>query len=174
MNNFQRLVAELERFTIADSSVGLEICRPLRLDGIWEVSLSAADGYTVLAQWKQHRGFGLVAGLEFEPFGGVHEIYATWEVTTDRMISLWNAREATNPDVPVPIADLRKQRGQLQKEVAAQMGITKGGLSQIEASVDEGKVQIDTLSKLVAAMGGRLVISAAFPDGTERKVAVGR
>ena len=174
MNNFQRLVAELEKFATADSSVELEISRPLRPDGIWEVSLSAANGYAVVAQWKQHRGFGLVAGLEFEPFGGVHEIYATWEVTADRMISLWKARAATNPNLPVPIADLRKQRGQLQKEVAAQMGITKGGLSQIEVSVDEGKVQIDTLSKLVAAMGGRLVLSATFPDGTERKLAVGQ
>ena len=174
MNNFQRLVAELEKFALADSSVELEVYRPLRPDGIWEASLGAANGYAVVAQWKQHRGFGLVAGLEFEPFGGVHEIYATWEVTVDRMISMWTAREITNPNLPVPIADLRKQRGQLQKEVAAQMGITKGGLSQIEASVDEGKVQVDTLRKLVAAMGGRLVISAAFPDGTERKVAVGR
>ena len=174
MNNFQRLVAELEKFSIADSGVELEICRPLRPDGIWEASLNAANGYAVVAQWKQHRGFGLVAGLEFEPFGGVHEIYATWEVTADRMIALWNAREATKPDLPVPIADLRKQRGQLQKDVAAQLGITKGGLAQIEASANEGKVQVDTLSKLVAAMGGRLVISAAFPDGTERKVSVGR
>jgi hypothetical protein len=154
--------------------VELEICRPLRSDGFWEASLSAADGYSVVAVWKQYRGFGLVAGLEFEPFGGMHEVYDTWEIAADRMISLWNAREATNPDLPVPIADLRKQRGQLQKDIAAQLCITKGGLSQIEASVDEGKVQVDTLGKLLAAMGGRLVISATFPDGTERKLSVGR
>ena len=54
------------------------------------------------------------------------------------------------------------------------MGITPGGLAQIEAGADQGKVRIDTLAKLVAAMGGRLVVSAAFSDGTERKVAVGR
>lgn len=174
MNNFQRLVAELEKFAAANSGMELEISPPLHPDGIWEVSLDAANGYAVVAQWKQHRGFGLVAGLEFEPFGGVHEIYATWEGTADRMISLWNAREATNDSLPVPIAELRKLRGLLQKDVAAQMGITKGGLSQIEASVDEGKVQVDTLSKLLSAMGGRLIVTATFPDGTERKLAVGR
>ncbi len=173
MNNFQRLVGELERFATADAGVELEISAPLRADGIWEASLTATNGYAVVAQWQRHRGFGLIAAQEFEAFGGVHEIFATCEVAADRMISLWKARAATNPDLPVPIADLRRQRGQLQKDIAAQLSITKGGLSQIETSVDEGKVQVDTLSKLVAAMGGRLVISAAFPDGTERKVAVG-
>lgn len=173
MNNFDRLVAELERLAVRDSDATLETCAPLRPDGIWEVSIEASDGYTVVAEWKNHRGFGLVAAREFEPFGGVHEIYLSWQATATRMLALWRARELTNPDGPMPISELRKLRGQLQKDVAAQMGITKGGLAQIEASASEGKVQVDTLGRLVKAMGGRLVISAEFPDGTERKVAVG-
>ena len=173
MNNFDRLVAELERLAAENADATLEICAPLRPDGIWEASLTAANGYAVVADWKQHRGFGVVAALEFEPFGGVDEIYATWEATAARMLALWKARGLTCSNAPVPIAELRKLRGHLQKDVAAQMGITKGGLAQIEASASEGKVQVDTLGRLVKAMGGRLVISAEFPDGTERKVAVG-
>ena len=151
----------------------LEINAPFHADGVWEASLNAPDGYAVVVEWRQHRGFGLVAGREFELFGGVHEIYGSWRFTADRMIELWDARAETSADLAVPVAELRKLRGQLQKDVAEQMGITKGGLAQIEASALEGKVQVDTLGRLIAALGGRLVISAAFPDGTERKVAVG-
>lgn len=173
MNNFERLVAELEQLAAEDREAELEINAPARPEGIWSVMLSASDGYSVEAEWKQHRGFGLTAGYEFEPFGGVDEIYATWQATAERMAALWQDRASTNSNGPMPISELRKLRGQLQKDVAAQMGITKGGLAQIEASASEGKVQVDTLGRLVKAMGGRLVISAEFPDGTERKVAVG-
>ena len=174
MNNFERLSAELEHRFSSVAGAALEIAKPLRPDGVWAATLHGADGYTVEVEWKLHRGFWLVAGRDLEPFEGAHENYTTWEVTADRMLALWNAREATTANRPVPIADLRKLRGHLQKDVAAQMGITKGGLSQIEASVDEGKVQVDTLSKLLSAMGGRLIVTATFPDGTERKLAVGR
>jgi DNA-binding XRE family transcriptional regulator len=174
MNNFERLVIELESVVAETGGVELEIGKPLRPDGVWVATLHGADGFTVEAEWKLHRGFWLIAGYDLEPYDGAHECYATWEIASDRMIALWSAREATTRNLPVPVAELRKLRGQLQKDVAAQMGITKGGLAQIEASANEGKVQVDTLSKLVQAMGGRLVISAAFPDGTERKVAIGR
>ncbi len=174
MNNFEHLAAELERWSAGQSGVELEIGKPVLPNGIWVATLHAPNGFAVEAEWSRHRGFGLIAGSNLGFNEAAHESYGSWQAAADRMLALWNAREATSRNLPVPIAELRKQRGQLQKEVAAQMGITKGGLSQIEASVDEGKVQIDTLSKLVAAMGGRLVISAAFPDGTERKVATGR
>jgi Helix-turn-helix len=174
LNNFERLVAELERLVAKDPEAELEISSPLRPEGIWEVSINAIDGYAAVAEWKPHRGFGLYAGLDFEPFSGVDEIHDTWQVAAARMIELWKARGSTSVDLPVAFPELRKLRGHLQKDVAAVLGITKGGLAQIEASANEGKVQVDTLQKLVAAMGGRLVISAQFPDGTERKMAIGR
>ena len=174
MNDFERLVAELERHTANEGGAELEVSTPAHPDGVWMATLHAADGYTAEAEWKRHRGFGLVAGYEFEPFGGVDEICPTWQAAAARMTALWKARDATSPNRPLPVAELRKLRGHLQKDVAEQMGITKGGLAQIEASANEGKVQVETLDKLIAAMGGRLVISATFPDGTERKVAVGR
>jgi Helix-turn-helix len=174
MNACEYLVAKLESWASGQTGLELEVSKPLHSTGHWHVTLHGEDGYTAEAEWRQHRGFGLVAGFDFEPFSGVDEIYATWQQACDRLIVLWTTRGETSASRPVPVADLRKLRGQLQKDVAAQMGMTKGGLAQIEASANEGKVQVDTLSKLVKAMGGRLVISAAFPDGTERKVAVGR
>ena len=172
MNACESLIARLESWASGQAGLALEVSKPLHSTGHWHVTLQGADGYTAEAEWRQHRGFGLVAGFEFEPFSGVDEIYTTWQQAYDRLVVLWATREETSANRPVPVAELRKLRGRLQKDIAAQMGITKGGLSQIEASVDQGKVQVDTLSKLLAALGGRLVLSATFPDGTERKLAV--
>ncbi len=174
MNACESLIAELESWASSQTGLEIEVSKPLHATGNWYVTLQGTDDYIAEAEWRQHRGFGLVAGYDFAPFAGVDEIYTTWQQAYDRLVALWTTRTETSTNSALPVAELRKLRGQLQKDVAAQMGITKGGLSQIEASVDEGKVQVDTLSKLVTAMGGRLVISAAFPDGTERKVAVGR
>lgn len=173
MNQFEYLADELERLTAGLAGAELEISKPAAPDGVWMATFHAPDGYWVEAEWKQHRGFGVSAGYDASWNEPAHESYGSWEVAAQRMSALWSAREVTDRNLPVPVAELRKLRGHLQKDVAAQMGITKGGLAQIEASANEGKVQVDTLGKLVAAMGGRLVISATFPDGTERKVAVG-
>lgn len=174
MNGFEHLVENLKRRLATEADLELETSAPVRSDGVWYVTLHAKDGYSAEATWSRHRGFSVDAGYEFGAFEAPHESYGTWEDAADRMMALWNARESTSSTAPVPIAELRKLRGHLQKDVAAQMGITKGGLAQIEASANEGKVQVETLARLLAAMGGKLVISATFPDGTERKVAVGR
>jgi DNA-binding XRE family transcriptional regulator len=174
MNNFDRLVAELKRDLAAEADVKFEISEPARADGLWFFTLQAPDGYWAEVEWSRHRGFGVNAGFDPGFFEPRHESYGSWDFTASRVKTLWSARESTSANRPVPVAELRKLRGQLQKDVAEHMGITKGGLSQIEASVDQGKVQVDTLSKLLAALGGRLVLSATFPDGTERKPAVGR
>ena len=173
MNQFEQLAGELERLAGGDADMELEISKPARPDGVWMATLHAANGYWTEVEWKLHRGFGVSAGYEADWGEPPHESYGSWEYTAQRMIELWKARAETSRNLPVAISELRKLRGQLQKDVAAQMGITKGGLAQIEASASEGKVQVDTLGRLVKAMGGRLVISAEFPDGTERKVAVG-
>ncbi|MCA1749122.1 MAG: helix-turn-helix domain-containing protein [Parasphingopyxis sp.] len=174
MNGFERLAAELERFSAGEKDAELEISTPARPDGIWLATLHGPGGYAVEAEWSRHRGFGLIAGEDLGFSAAAHENHSSWESAFARMIALWNARAATSADYPVPIADLRKLRGQLQKDVASHMGITKGGLAQIESSTDKGKVQLETLDKLIVAMGGRLIISATFPDGTERKVSFRR
>ena len=174
MNGFDYLVADLKRGLADGADVALEISAPAQPEGVWYATLNAADGYSAEATWSRHRGFSVDAGYDFEAFAAPDESYATWQDTANRMMALWSTRGSTSRELPVPIAELRKLRGQLQKDIAAQLCITKGGLSQIEASIDEGKVQVDTLSKLLAAMGGKLILSASFPDGTERKLAVGR
>jgi DNA-binding XRE family transcriptional regulator len=174
MNKFEHFLANIRDRLSGQSDLELEVSEPLRPEGFWVVTLHAPDGYAAEIEWNRHRGFGLIAGRDMVFGEGVHETCATPETAADRIMALWRAKAATNPNLPVSISELRKLRGHLQKDLASELGITKGGLAQIEASADQGKVQVDTLRKLVASLGGRLVISAAFPDGTERKVAIGR
>jgi DNA-binding XRE family transcriptional regulator len=59
------------------------------------------------------------------------------------------------------LADLRKRRGLTQRQVAQQMGVTVGRVSQIESGELAG---IDVLDRYVAALGGLLEIVANFGD----------
>ncbi|MGI8800401.1 MAG: helix-turn-helix domain-containing protein [Pseudonocardia sp.] len=59
------------------------------------------------------------------------------------------------------LADMRKRRGLTQRQVAHQMGVTVGRVSQIESGELAG---IDVLDRYVAALGGLLEIVANFGD----------
>ncbi|MGH4012640.1 MAG: helix-turn-helix domain-containing protein [Pseudonocardiaceae bacterium] len=59
------------------------------------------------------------------------------------------------------LADMRKRRGLTQRQVAQQMGVTVGRVSQIENGELAG---IDVLDRYVAALGGLLEIVANFGD----------
>ena len=58
-----------------------------------------------------------------------------------------------------PLVDLRKQRHLTQRDIATQMGLSVGRISQIEAGDVSG---IDVLDRYVNALGGRLQLSADF------------
>lgn len=173
MNKFEHFLADIRHRLAGSADFELEVSSPVRPDGFWVATLHAPDGYAAEVEWNRHRGFGIIAGRDLGFGEGVHETFATPEAAVGRIVTLWNTKTDTNSNLPVSIAELRKLRGHLQKDLATELGITKGGLAQIEASADQGKVQVDTLQRLVASLGGRLIISAAFPDGTERKVAIG-
>lgn len=59
------------------------------------------------------------------------------------------------------LADMRKRRGLTQRQVAQQMGVTVGRVSQIENGELAG---IDVLDRYVAALGGLLELVANFGD----------
>lgn len=60
------------------------------------------------------------------------------------------------------LAELRKQRGLTQQQVADRMGVTKGRVSQIE----QGKVSgHEVLARFAVALGGRLHQAIYFDDG---------
>ncbi len=63
------------------------------------------------------------------------------------------------------LAELREARGKTQAELAKLLAIRQPSLSKLERQSD---MQISTLQRIVAALGGELEIGARFPHGMVR------
>lgn len=63
------------------------------------------------------------------------------------------------------LAEIRKQMGLTQKELAAALNIKQPTLSKIESHED---MQIGTLSRIIEALGGELELIAHLPRGDVR------
>jgi transcriptional regulator with XRE-family HTH domain len=60
------------------------------------------------------------------------------------------------------ISEVRKLAGKSQRQVAHELGIKQPSLSKLEKQSD---MQISTLQRIVAALGGELEVVAKFPKG---------
>lgn len=60
------------------------------------------------------------------------------------------------------IQEVRRLRGLSQKELAAALHIKQPSLSKLEGQSD---MQVSTLQRIVEALGGRLIVTAEFPEG---------
>jgi transcriptional regulator with XRE-family HTH domain len=60
------------------------------------------------------------------------------------------------------LSELRKLAGKSQAELARQLGMKQPSLSKLEHQDD---MQISTLKKIVEALGGKITITAQFPQG---------
>ena len=59
------------------------------------------------------------------------------------------------------LAELRNSRNVTQIQLAAQLGITQGNVSRLEA---RSEIYLSTLRSYIEALGGRLEITAVFGD----------
>jgi predicted XRE-type DNA-binding protein len=76
------------------------------------------------------------------------------------------AKELARQDLAdMLLSEVRKRRGMSQKELADVLNIRQPSLSKLEAQDD---MQVSTLRRIVKALGGRLVITAQFPEGSAR------
>ena len=60
------------------------------------------------------------------------------------------------------LSEVRKRAGKSQRELAAALGIKQPSLSKLENQSD---MQISTLSRIIAALGGKLEVIARFSNG---------
>lgn len=63
------------------------------------------------------------------------------------------------------LAEIRKQAGLTQEELARSLGIKQPSLSKLEAQPD---MQISTLIRIIQALGGELELVAHMPGGDIR------
>jgi len=63
------------------------------------------------------------------------------------------------------LAEIRKNMGLTQEDLAAQLGIKQPTLSKLES---QGDMQVSTLQRLIRALGGELELIAHLPGGDIR------
>ena len=76
-----------------------------------------------------------------------------------------NAAEVERMIREMPLDELRAARQLTQEHLAALLGVKQASISKMERRTD---MYIQTLAKVVQAMGGQLEIRAVFPDGVVR------
>ncbi len=64
-------------------------------------------------------------------------------------------------DAVITLYRLREVRGMTQTDVARELEVTQGNVSRVERASD---LYLSTLSRYVEALGGRLELTAVFPD----------
>ncbi|WP_243770349.1 helix-turn-helix domain-containing protein [Amycolatopsis acidicola] len=64
------------------------------------------------------------------------------------------------------LGELRERAGLSQTEVAKRMGVKQPRVSAIEKG-DPAQMEVETLKRYVAALGGRLRVAAGFGDHDE-------
>jgi DNA-binding XRE family transcriptional regulator len=120
--------------------------------------------HVVSVEWRPGRGFGVSAGDD--GFGeGPDEVYADAESASRRVRELLKTGENTRPPDDVLLARLRDVRRKTQQQLAEELGISQATVSKIERQSD---MYLSTLRSYIDALGGRLEISAIFPEGTVR------
>lgn len=90
---------------------------------------------------------------------------SNWKTIRDKRVGddparVERARQAMLAELS--LGDLRKRRHASQSEVAERLSVSQANVSQLE----RGDIKLSTLSGYIAALGGRLVLQAAFPDET--------
>lgn len=65
----------------------------------------------------------------------------------------------------MPLQELRQARSLSQQELAEVLGLNQATISKLERRTD---MYLSSLRRFIEALGGKLEISATFPEGTVR------
>lgn len=139
--------------------------------GIVQIDV-AAKGRSFAIEYRPEIGFGLTS-LD-QPGGdslfnsGSDELYLDEAALLSRLADLIRKRSHTVPQRPLLLQEVRAALGVSQSELADRLQIRQPSLSKIERS---GRLQIDTLQRYIAALGGKLKLVADV-DGQHYEVRV--
>ena len=92
---------------------------------------------------------------------------ALWRAWVEHRRDLKGALRGAQEPNPATLAELRRQRGLTQVELAARLQISQSDLSKLERRRD---LRLSTLRGLASALGARLRAVMRFPDGREVEV----
>ena len=160
MNPIEAIRAKLQK---ALPNAKLRLTAPASKRGVWTLDATNED-HNITITW-QVDGHYKLSKLETEPVygeGADEELSVPAEVVA-RSLRLLTSNEQSAPPLPAMLARLRERNGWTQSQLASAVGVTQATISGIERRHD---IQISTLQKIVAALGGSLQITVAVRGET--------
>jgi transcriptional regulator with XRE-family HTH domain len=131
---------------------------------VWSLDIDLADKRLAI-EWSDATGFG-VSNVTADNFGErPDEAFLTLAEVQRRVTQLLTTVEQTSPPFGVSLGRLRERRGVTQQELARRLGVRQASVSGLERRDD---VQLSTLGRVVAALGGSLEIYGRFPEALYR------
>jgi DNA-binding Xre family transcriptional regulator len=125
------------------------------------------EGYLLNVEWRPHCGFGVTSNPDSGYGEGADEVYPDLASARERVAALLHSRTRTGPPAAATLESLRRARRVTQSELARHLGKRQASIAKLERRSD---IRLSTLQQVVAAMGGRLVVRAQFPDGMDREL----
>lgn len=157
MNQIQSLEATLHR-QLPTIKTSLE--EPFHEDGVWWLDARHGE-HAVVIDWRPSRGFG-VSSLPAEGFGDrSDERYRDPDEVVTRTVQLLTEGVRTQAPDALGLRGLRESQRVSQQELAALLGAGQAAISKIEKRDD---LSVQTLRRIVEALGGELRVQAVFGD----------
>jgi DNA-binding XRE family transcriptional regulator len=163
MNQLDRAL-QVVRLAVPRVRVAVE-----RTRGSTFADLSAGD-HQVTLEWRPGEGFGISADTEQGYGEGPHEVIRDPAAAAARVILLLREGGSTRSPRDALLSELRQKEEITQEELARTLHVTQAAISRAERRFD---MQVSTLRRMIAALGGRLELIAHFPGHSARIRQVG-
>jgi DNA-binding XRE family transcriptional regulator len=163
MNSLETLAKEIQ---LEMPQAKLTVDRPESESGIWYLDVNHGD-HSVTIRWKPEKPFGVSTPSSIGYGERAHEVYSDRLSAAQRVLQLLHSGQKTSGTRTVTLKDVRPARGMTQEDLAKKLRMEQGSLSKFEK---RRNVQINTLARVINALGGRLEIYARFPDESFRVV----
>ena len=143
----------------------LTLDRPKHGTGVWFLDVEF-HGRPISIQWRPKLGFGITTADSTRAYGeGPDETWPDADTTITRSIQLLRGETTQDITVAVDSLTLTQVRERLlisQKDIATRLGMSQAAISQLEKNPTRS--QVDTLQKVVSAIGAKLEIRIVFRD----------
>ena len=144
----------------------LSMDEPTQASGVWFLDI-LRDGHSVNVQWQAKQGFGVSSSPDAHYGEGADEVYEDSEAVRHRVLSLLLSRGETSPPAAVRLAELRRELGLSQIELAERLSVQQGAVSRMER---RGDIKVSSLREYCQSLGGTLKLMAQFPNGSAKVI----
>lgn len=163
MNKIEKLCKQLTD-DCPEASVSLD--KPKKASGTWFLDMQR-EGHSVQVQWQAKHGFGVSSSANALYGEGPDEVYGDDQAVRHRVLSLLLSRSETSPPPAVRLAELRRELGISQIELAERLSVQQGAVSRMERRDD---IKISSLREYCLSLGCNLKLMAMFPNGSAKVI----